>query len=257
MTQRAPRQDSYPRFLGASGGVGGSSGSTCIQVCPDTLVDCGSGLGELSLEQMREIRHIFLTHPHMDHICYLPTFLGNLFEHAERPVTIYGLPGVLDVLQADIFNNRVWPDFTQLPDPADPLIQFAPIPPYQPINLTNGWVLQALPVSHTVETVGYSMQRDDKHYVFTADTRLHENVIARVNELGQADVLILECSFPDRKQELAVMSGHMTPADVKTFLVHLDYQPGEVWITHMKPAYEAELREVFQNDPQLRDMVLL
>ena len=68
------------RVLGCSGGLSGENqqGSTCIQISPSTLIDAGTGLASLSLAEMSRIRHIFLTHAHMDHIAALPTFLSIL-----------------------------------------------------------------------------------------------------------------------------------------------------------------------------------
>ena len=80
-------------FLGSNGGIGGSAefnpGSTCIQVSEGILIDAGTGLAKLTVEQMSKIRHVFLTHAHLDHICCLPLFLANIIgKNNDGPVTI-------------------------------------------------------------------------------------------------------------------------------------------------------------------------
>jgi glyoxylase-like metal-dependent hydrolase (beta-lactamase superfamily II) len=39
------------------------------------LIDAGTGVGDLTLEEMRQIDHVFLTHSHLDHIAALPLML--------------------------------------------------------------------------------------------------------------------------------------------------------------------------------------
>lgn len=50
--------------LGASGGLGGLTGSTCLQVNESILIDAGTGVTQLLLKQMQQVRHIFLSHSH-------------------------------------------------------------------------------------------------------------------------------------------------------------------------------------------------
>lgn len=38
----------------------------------DVLLDAGTGIGDLELGDLNRIRHVFLTHAHLDHIAGLP-----------------------------------------------------------------------------------------------------------------------------------------------------------------------------------------
>jgi glyoxylase-like metal-dependent hydrolase (beta-lactamase superfamily II) len=38
----------------------------------DILIDAGTGVGDLTLDEMRGIDHVFLTHSHLDHVAALP-----------------------------------------------------------------------------------------------------------------------------------------------------------------------------------------
>src|SRR3569623_560346 len=58
------------RVLGCSGGVGQGLRTTSLLLDNDVLIDAGSGVGDLSLDEMARIRHIFLTHSHLDHIAF-------------------------------------------------------------------------------------------------------------------------------------------------------------------------------------------
>jgi len=236
------------RVLGCSGGVGGSSGSTCYQLSDSVILDAGSGIEKLSLAEMRRIRHVVLTHAHIDHVSHLPTFLANLFDHAEYPIRIYGLQTTIDTVREHIFNWKIWPDFEVLPDERNPIIEFVPVKPGEKFRL-NELELEPFAVSHTVPTVGYTVNDPSSgtRFVFTADTGYDAELVSYLNQLKDIDILVLECSFPDWHAELAETSGHLTPATVQNILSALDFNPREVWITHLKPSYEQELRNTLRS----------
>lgn len=240
--------------LGCSGGLGGkdstgaSAGSTCIKVNDNILIDAGTGLDQLSIAEMRNIQHVVLTHAHMDHICALPTFLGNLFDHIEQPVTIHALPETIEVLQDCIFNYQIWPDFTGLPTPENPIMRFTRIQPWQSFTL-DGIDFTAFFVEHSVPTVGYSLKDKNEHFVFAADTTASEVLNDELNRLGAIDTLMIECSFPNAKHDIALLSKHMTPALLEETLESLAEQPHHIWVTHLKPAYEAKIRHDIRANP--------
>jgi|SRR5690554_2360199 len=244
------------RVLGCSGGVGGLTGSTCIQVGEHILIDAGSGLNTLSLAQMRAIKHIVLTHAHMDHICSLPTFLANLFDYFSEPIIVHALPETIQVLKECIFNWQVWPDFTQLPSPENPILAFQEITPKQAFTIEG---YQFLPFSavHTVPTAALSITHNHHHFVFSSDTKYTAQFAAQLNSLGPIDTLMIECSFPDRYADLAEASGHLTPATVQQTLQALETQPKQVWISHLKPSYEEELRQLFATSSEYQHWHIL
>lgn len=236
------------QILGCSGGVGGSSGSTCIRLGQHILLDAGSGLERLSLEEMRAITHVVLSHAHLDHICALPTFLANLFGYTQTPIQVHALAETLAVLKKHIFNNQVWPDFTRIPTAEAPIMSFHEIQPEQEFTL-GAYQFTPFSVVHTIPTVGFSVRKEKQHFVFTADTKLSPALIQRLNQFAPIDTLMIECSFPDHYHALAENSGHLTPASLKQVLQAQVQAPKQVWITHLKPSYEAELRQQLANDP--------
>lgn len=231
-------------ILGCSGGLSGSirnQGTTCLRIGEHLLIDAGTGLGKLTLAEQYKIDDILLTHSHMDHISDLPTFLANLFDVREKPVRIHALPETIEILKDCIFNFQIWPDLTKLPTPEAPLIQFNPVSPWQSMDI-DGYQITPFFVEHTVPTVGYSVKDERSHFVFSADTTLSDSLIAELNRLGHIDTLMVECSFPDSKLDIARISKHMTPSLIQQLLDGLAEQPRKLWITHLKPAYEKEIR---------------
>ena len=87
---------------------------TSMLVNESIAIDAGAiGLFSSPKEQ-EKIRHVLLTHSHIDHLATLPIFIENVFTGRPDPVIIYGSTPVLDCLQNDVFNNRIWPDFIEL-----------------------------------------------------------------------------------------------------------------------------------------------
>jgi 3',5'-cyclic-nucleotide phosphodiesterase len=237
------------RVLGCSGGLSGENqqGSTCIQISPSTLIDAGTGLASLSLAEMSRIRHIFLTHAHMDHIAALPAFLSNLFEQDNLPVKVYGLAETLARLKANIFNDEIWPDFTRVIDGQQSVVELVEVAAGDIIE-HDGMTLELFAVKHKIPTVGYSVKSEAVHYVFCADCTESAQLVADLNRLAPIDVLMIECAFPDRLIEVAEKTQHMTPGMLQRTLAQVSGVK-HVWVTHLKPSYEKELRSALSSGP--------
>ena len=63
------------RVLGCSGAIAKDCRTTSFLVDTDLLVDAGTGVGDLTLEEMAAIDDVVLTHCHLDHIAALPLML--------------------------------------------------------------------------------------------------------------------------------------------------------------------------------------
>ena len=63
------------RVLGCSGAIAKDCRTTSFLIDDNILVDAGTGVGDLTLDEMRKIDHVFLTHSHLDHIAALPLML--------------------------------------------------------------------------------------------------------------------------------------------------------------------------------------
>ena len=69
----------------------------------------------LSLEEQRKIKHVVLSHAHIDHLATLPIFLENTEEFAGTRVTIHGSEAVLDGLRRHVFNDCCGPIWSMQP----------------------------------------------------------------------------------------------------------------------------------------------
>ncbi|EXJ10582.1 MBL fold metallo-hydrolase [Nitrincola nitratireducens] len=112
------------QVLGCSGGIGVGEFTTCVRINEDILLDAGTGLGCLTQAELTQLRHVFITHSHLDHVCLLPMLIDNQFELLTSPIHVYGVSPVLESLHQHIFNWKIWPDFTQLPSADAPVMAF-------------------------------------------------------------------------------------------------------------------------------------
>ena len=111
------------RVLGCSGAIARDCRTTAFLIDQDTLIDAGTGVGDLTREEMLRIDDVFLTHAHLDHIACLPLMVDTIASgRAGRPLRVHALPHTLAALRQHVFNDLIWPDFTRLPCPDAPLL---------------------------------------------------------------------------------------------------------------------------------------
>src|SRR5688572_32098618 len=92
------------RVLGCSGGIGGGLRTTALLVDDDVLIDAGTGVGDLSLEALAKIDHIFVSHSHLDHVTSIPFLVDTVCWMRGHPITVYGIKETLDILREHLFN---------------------------------------------------------------------------------------------------------------------------------------------------------
>ena len=54
--------------LGCSGSIAAGNRTTSFRVDDDLLIDAGTGVGDLTLDELLRIERIFLSHSHLDHV---------------------------------------------------------------------------------------------------------------------------------------------------------------------------------------------
>ncbi len=227
------------RVLGCSGGIGDGRQTTSFLVDDDILLDCGTGVTTLTHAELCRIDHVFLTHSHLDHITSLPLLLDSVGGERGRPLTLHGLPEVLQILKDHLFNWRIWPDFARIPSPEAPFLRYESLFESEPVRLGNR-VIAAIPASHTVPAVGYLLRDEGGSLLFSGDTSSHDALWREANSTRDLRHLVVECSFPDGLADIAEASKHYCPGTLATDLRKLKSGP-QVWITHLKPGGEADI----------------
>ena len=224
------------RVLGASGGVGRGLRTTSLLVDRDILIDAGSGIGELTFDEMLDIRHIFITHSHLDHIAFLPLLIDSIFDRIREPLVVHGQAVTLRALQEHIFNWVVWPDFARLPDPDRPVLRYEVMAPADICTL-GGRTLEMIPVNHAVPGVGYRMECPTGAVAFSGDTTSNDSFWNALNARPGLDALIIEAAFPNDSLALSQMARHYCPSLLAQDIAKLRHDP-LIYITHNKPGSE-------------------
>ncbi len=227
------------RVLGCSGAIAKDCRTTSFLIDGDVLVDAGTGVGDLTLEEMRRIRHVLLTHSHLDHVAALPLMIDAVASHISEPIRVSALPGTIAALKAHVFNNVIWPDFSRIPSPQAPFVSFHEIQVGQVLELA-GKSIEVLPAVHTVPACGYAVKTDRGSWIFTGDTERNPAFWRRINQMDVA-ALVIETAFSNREQDLAHRSLHLSPlalAEELDCIAKTKRFP--IYITHTKPA-ETEL----------------
>jgi ribonuclease BN (tRNA processing enzyme) len=230
------------RILGCSGGIGAGSRTSAMLIDDDVLIDAGTGIGDLELDDLDSIRHVFLTHAHLDHVAGLPMLADRVFdENFTEPLTVYAREETLRAVQDHLFNGIIWPDFSRLPSPEKPMLRFGVCSPGDTITIKHR-DFYAVDVMHTVPTLGYTVQNSGGVFAVSGDTKTNETLWPVLNACDDLRVLVIEVSFPDEMEELAAQAGHYCPSTLTRDLKRLQHSP-EIWLTGMKPGEEERILE--------------
>lgn len=221
------------KVLGCSGGIGGRLRSTAFLIDDDILIDGGTGLVNLGLAALARINHVFVTHAHLDHIACLPLLVDTVAHRRKRPVTVHAPAAVIAVLREHVFNWRIWPDFTRIPDADQPYLRFEALSERQPYVCGNR-SFTSIPANHTVPAVGYHIDSGSGSLIFSGDTTGNAALWDYANSVHNLQHLIIETAFSNQDEYIAVASKHLWPAMLASELAQLR-RPAQVYITHLKP----------------------
>lgn len=227
------------RVLGCSGGISKDLRTTSLLVDNDMLIDAGSGVGDLALEEMTQLRHVFLTHSHMDHFTFLPLLIDTMFPRISKPIMIHGQKVTLDALRTHIFNWTIWPDFAKLPNEDKPVMKYQEMEPGE-ITKVGSKTIEMIEVNHIVPCVGYRVHSDTGSFAFSGDTTTNDTLWAALNAHDSLDLLIVEAAFPNAAEELSRMSRHYTASMLAEDIKKLKHDPA-VYVSHPKPGEEENI----------------
>lgn len=198
------------------------------------LLDAGTIGSVLNEEEQWKIRDIFITHSHLDHIRSVPALADNIImKNLKHTVTVHSTTAVLSALRDHMFNGVIWPDFTKLPSVESPVISYATVEPFKEYKVKS-YSIEAIPVNHTVPAVGYRVTSGGKTIVYTGDTGPTDDIW---KYCSGADALIVEVSFPNNMETLALITKHLTSSMLIDELSKIAVLPKRILITHPKPQY--------------------
>ena len=90
-------------------------------------------------------------------------------------------------------------------------------------------------------------------YVISGDTYINEELTKIINKDENISALLIDCSFPEKLENIAKLSNHLTPHLVKQQISQFKNKNLEIYVYHVKHCYldniKSELDElkVFSN----------
>ena len=223
------------RVLGCSGAIAAGCKTTSFALDDDVLIDAGTGVGDLTLDELTGIEHILISHSHLDHVLSIGLLADSVMRRraGRRPIQVHALPETIDALRKHIFNGAIWPDFTRLPSADKPVLALVPFKIGDRLDLGGGRHVEVLSAAHTVPAVGFAVEGKDGNWVFTGDTGPNPELWMRLRGM-RVRHLVIETAFSDEERTLARISRHLCPATLGEELRQLEAGV-EVHITHIKP----------------------
>lgn len=137
----------------------------------------------------KDIDYLLYTHFHLDHIAdFAPIIFASKYELdlRKKELTIIGPPGMREFYQKllDLYGKQI-----------QDLAYNIHIVEIKEKFSTENWELESIKTVHTPESIGYKIkERNGKTIVYPSDTE----PFASLSEFAKgADMLILECAFPE------------------------------------------------------------
>jgi ribonuclease BN (tRNA processing enzyme) len=228
------------RFLGTHNAESRSTRLVSFLIDDILAVDAGCLTSELSFSEQEKIKAILLSHGHYDHIRGIPAFAFNNSHQATR---VFGTQQTLEILCSHLIDGLIYPKFTDrtcfLGKPA---LELRILEPFKPEDV-EGYRILAIPVNHSIDTVGLEITSGDgKSIFYTGDTgpgllSLWEHV--------SPHLLIADVTFPNRFGSVAKDAKHLCPEmlklELKEFRRVKGYLP-QVVLIHVSPQFEEEIR---------------
>jgi ribonuclease BN (tRNA processing enzyme) len=216
---------------------------TCFLIDDRVAIDAGSIALALNKTQRQTVRDIIVTHSHIDHIASLPIFVDDLFALLDAPVRIHATEEVIQLLERDVFNGRVYPRFSELRnDRGCHGMEYLPFRTGEEFQVAHLRITAVL-VNHIVPTVGLVVSDGRSTVAFSSDTAETETFWGLVNSIPKVDALLIEASFPNSMWRLAGAAKHLTPASMGKELQKLESNSIDIMAVHLKAAYRDTLIE--------------
>jgi ribonuclease BN (tRNA processing enzyme) len=210
------------------------------------LFDAGGLTSVLDEKDQIKIENIFITHAHLDHIIGIPFLADNIIVgNTGQRVTVFAIPSVIKTIKRNLLNSSVWPDFTEIPNLEDSILNLTELKVGHSIRI-DGYTIWPYRVNHSVPAVGYLVQdKNMRQFFYTGDIG-PSNATWKKLRNKQIHCLIIDVSFPSRMKEIAMRSGHLTPELLRDELSKMEPLPERVYVTHLKTQYYQTIQKELQ-----------
>jgi ribonuclease BN (tRNA processing enzyme) len=222
------------RVLGCSGSELPAHRPPSFLLNGKILFDAGSLTNILHTKDLLKIEHIFITHAHLDHIMGIPFLSDHLmFSEKSHKVNIIGIPAVIEAIRKNLLNGSIWPDFAAIMETHEAILDLKELEPGRSTKI-GVYTITPYEVNHPVPASGYLVEDEgERRFFYTGDTGPSD---ATWEEIGEKQIhcLIIDVSFPNHMEHIAVRTGHLTPRLLKEELLKMKLSPKRIYIIHIK-----------------------
>lgn len=229
----------FVRLTGAHNAESAATRLTGIIIDGRVALDAGSLTRSLVLEELQDLRHVFLTHRHYDHIRDLPALAYAT--PLAGTLHVYGLTDTLDALSAHLMNNVIYSAYQERTgQDGNPRARFHPLEPDKSVTVGDLAVTPRA-TTHTAPALGFLVSNGERSLYYTGDTAPGFSTHLAASP---PDILISEVTYSNAGAEDASRNGHMTPAllhgEITSIVDESGWTP-RVIIVHRNPAHEQEI----------------
>jgi Cft2 family RNA processing exonuclease len=216
---------------------------TSLLIDGTLVVDAGGLTSALSLPEQQKVKTVLLTHHHFDHTRDLVTLAANAGYYWRRQLVVYATRYTLDIITACLLDGRIYTNFLEYPGKEKPTLILEAIEPYSRKTIA-GYNVLAVPVKHSVPTVGYQITSSDGRSLFyTGDTTVG---ISDCWQHISPQLLITEVAGPNKYGDWLKKAGHLCAEFLKEELIQFRRLKGylpRVTVIHIGNPYEEEIKE--------------
>jgi ribonuclease BN (tRNA processing enzyme) len=226
------------RILGCHGGTSVAHRNVAFLVDERLAIDAGSLAAGLTLEEQARLEAVLVSHAHIDHVGDLAAICDVRAQQGGPGIVVAGIRPVIDALREHFFNDVLWPDFAAIPSRERPALRWLEIEAGRTRELC-GLSLLAVPVHHSVPCTGFVLDDGRASIAYSGDTGPTDLLWRVLDDQPGLRALVLEVSFPDRLDELARRSGHLTPRSFRAELEKLRRRAElSILVYGLKPLHE-------------------
>ncbi len=244
-------------ILGAYGTKGSHHETSSFLINDSHAIDAGNLLRSLG-EEAAHIDTIWLTHSHLDHIVDIAYILDSYFTLRTKPLKLMGLPETLAFIKRHFLNDIIWPDFSKIPlSNTDKMsVVYKNIEIGHKYRIDEDTSIEAISTVHTVPSCGYIVRKNSSAVLITADTYKNPALGEIINKHPEITALVLECSFPNRMNELALESLHLTPSLAEEEIKSISREL-KLYFNHLKPTFIDEIKKEIYSMSTLKNAIIL
>jgi phosphoribosyl 1,2-cyclic phosphodiesterase len=223
---------------------------TSLLIDGSLVVDAGGLTSALSLPELKKIKTVLLTHHHFDHTRDLVTLAANAGYYWQGQLKVYALRYTLDIVTNCLLDGKIYANFLEYPSKEKPTLILEAIEPYSRKTIA-GYDVLAVPVKHSVPTVGYQITSSDVQHsnelsaglFYTSDTTVG---ISDCWQHISPQLLITEVAGPNKYGDWLKKAGHLCAGFLREELMQFRQLKGylpRVIVIHIGNPYEQEIKE--------------